>query len=78
MSMIAIRKKSAKNGKNNKKDKNSENSKNVEYIKTNLVLVPCIQYSITFPKKFVLALLDLKNEINAIYLTFSKKLGFSI
>ena len=46
----------------------------------NLAQVSCIRYSIIFQKKsvLVLALLDLGNEINAIYTTFAQELGLPI
>ena len=50
-----------------------------EYLK-NFVQLPCIQYPITFRKKFmlVLVLLDSSSKINAIHPTFVKKLGLPI
>ena len=56
-------------------NKNNESGK---YLKTNLAQVTYIWYPIIFRKKFVLILFDLNNEINIIYLTFTKKLGLSI
>ena len=51
-----------------------------ENLRSNFVLVLCIQYLITFRKKFVpiLALFDLSSEFNAIHLTFAKNLGLFI
>ena len=46
----------------------------------NLARIPCIQYSITFRKKFVpmTALLDSGSKVNAIHSIFVKKLGLPI
>lgn len=70
--------KKAKNNKNGKNIENTRNSKNGEYLKINLVQVLYIEYLIIFQEKSVLVLLDLESEINAIHLTFTKELGFSI
>ena len=60
------------NGKNNKNGDKEEN------LGSNLTQVPYIQYHIIFQKQLVPALLDSENEVNAIYPTFAKELGFFI
>ena len=52
--------------------------KNSEYPEINLAQVLYIWYYIIYQKKSMLVLLNLKNEVNAIYLTFAKKLGLFI
>ena len=73
--MTTIKKKAAKNTRNNR---TGENSKKYKYLEINLVQIPYIQYSIIFKEKSVLMLFDSRNEVNIIYPSFTKKLGFSI
>ena len=40
--------------------------------------VPCIHYPVQFKKNKVQALIDSRSEVNAMYLSFAKQLGFSI
>ena len=49
-----------------------------ENLGANLARVPYICYPINFRKKFVLALLDSGNEVNAVHPTFAKELGLLI
>ena len=60
--------------------KNGEESKGEKNLRLNLAQVPCIRYSISFQKKFVLvlALLDSSSRVNAIHLTFAKELDLPI
>lgn len=62
----------AKTIKTARTDKNSKENKDSEYLR-NLIQVLCIQYSITFQKKFVpvLALFKSGSKVNAIYSTFA-------
>lgn len=53
-------------------------NKNSKYPEINLAQVPYIWYYITYQEKSMLVLLNSKNEVNAIYLTFTKKLGLFI
>ena len=82
--VIIIRKKFTRNvetGENDKRGENSKNSKNGEKdenLGTNLAWVLYIWYLSIFQKQSVLILFDLKNEVNAIYLTFTKELSFFI
>ena len=46
--------------------------------RSNLAQVFCICYPINFEKKPVSALINSSNEVNIIYPTFAKELGFSI
>lgn len=55
-----------------------EVGENDKYPETNFVKIPYIRYLITFQEKFVLALLNLKNEVNVIFLILAKKIGFFI
>lgn len=78
MLVITARKETVKNARASEDDENpettakaSEDSKN---LRTNLTQILYIQYFITFWKKFILVLLDLGSEVNAIYLTFTKEL----
>lgn len=57
---------------------NSKNEKKGEYPEINFIQVPYIWYPITFQEKSVLALFDLRTEVNAIYPTFAKELDLSI
>ena len=57
------------------REKAVENDKNLRFI---LAQVLYIYYPINFGKKSILTLLDLGSEVNAIHLTFTKKLGLSI
>lgn len=43
-----------------------------------IIQVLCIQYSIIFLEKSMLPILILDSKVNTIYLTFTKKLKFSI
>ena len=61
-----------------KTGKNGKNSKNRDEDLTNLARVLYIQYPITSRKQFLLALLDSRGEVNAIYPTFAKELGLPI
>lgn len=70
--------KKVKNSKNGKNNENNENNKNGKYLEQILHKFYVSNILSPFQKKFVLALLDLKNVVNAIYLTFAKELGFSI
>ena len=57
----------------------SENSKNGdEDLETNFLWVFYIRYPIIFQKQFILALLNSKSKVNAIYPNFTKELGFPI
>ena len=47
-----------------------------ENLGSNLAQVPYIYYPINFGKKSMLVLFDSGNEVNALHLAFSKKLGF--
>ena len=74
ISVTATRKEAlGETGENGKNSKNGDKD-----LRTNLAQVPFIQYSITFQKQSVLALLDSKNKVNAIHPTFARKLGLSI
>lgn len=75
--MTAARKEASRNVKTGKTGENGKNSKNKD-LGTNLVQISYIQYPITFQKQSVSILFDSENEVNAIYLTFAKKLGLSI
>ena len=61
-------------------DKNGEESKDSENLRSNLVLVPCIRYPVTFRKKAmpVWMFFDLSSKCNAIHLTYAKKLDLPI
>lgn len=61
-----------------KPSKSDENSENSKYPKINFIQVLCIWYPIIFLKKSILVLLNLKSEINAIHLTFAKRLDLFI
>lgn len=61
-----------------KADENDKNGENGEYPETKLAQVSCIRYLITFWKKFILALFNLRSKVSVIHLTFTIKLGLSI
>lgn len=61
--MTAAREKTIKNARITETSKNSEND---EFLATNLIQIPCIQYLINFRKKSVLTLFDSGNEVNTI------------
>ena len=46
--------------------------------RSNLEQVLCIHYPINFKEKFVLAVFDSSNKVDAVYPTFTKKIGLSI
>lgn len=55
-----------------------KNDEDGEYSKINLAQILCIQHSITFQRKSVLAFLDSSSKVNTIHPTFVKKLELLI
>ena len=73
--MTAVRKEMIENAEDSENPRTSAGaSKDDKNPRINLVQVLYIQYPILFQKKFILALLDLGNKVNAIYPNFAKKL----